>query len=544
MTPSGSRWAALLALAVLPPVLEAALLVGIGFHAARGLAPQVTAVWPYDSYHDLRWLLVYHDSWWSFLLGLLALTVFRGLVSAGLTALAWPGTVDRPAFGWLVRRNVEVAALAAVIISPWAALSVAFSAVALSWYLLASLVPMLVLAPFLQRAGVVAHWWRGLPTLRLLGWSLVNFALLTLGAALITSVPGWWPVAVAALCGVANGLLWRRTVAAAALPGRIRWPRVPVAPVAIVLTMAAAVGAQPLINLSMGRPEEWRPPVISERLPDRVPHAVIVIAGHDSRWDGRPPADPRVERFSYRGLDGQGRPLPYGPMETHQSLDASGVLLAAHVDALHRRTGRPVALLGSSEGAMVARMYLDKWSKPTPVEAVMLFSPLVQPGRAYYPPPGHSGWGLAAGWELRGIFALANLPQEVKNDPDQPFLRSVLVNAPFLRNRTLCPVAGVRMIAFLPTVSAVEAPPGEYSRVPVFQLPAFHGGLLDRQAAETRVVSFLAGDEVDRPRREYRLLQRLGAAWQPPPLAVSVNPVWSATREADPAFTGKICEAR
>ena len=259
MTSSGGRWAALLALAVLPPVLEAAVLVGIGFHAARGLAPQVTAVWPYDSYHDLRWLLVYHDSWWSFLVGLLTLIAFRGLLSAGLTALAWPAGVDRPSFDWLVKRNLKVAALAAVIISPWAALSVAFSTVALSWYLLASLIPMLVLTPFLQRAGMVGHWWRGLPTLALLGWSLLNFALLTVAAALIASVPGWWPVVVTALAGVANGLLWRRTVAAAALPARIRWSRVPVAPVAIVLTMAAAVGWQSLYGLVTGGPRESSP---------------------------------------------------------------------------------------------------------------------------------------------------------------------------------------------------------------------------------------------------------------------------------------------
>ncbi|WP_245719147.1 hypothetical protein [Micromonospora rhizosphaerae] len=524
--------------------MEAAVLVGIGFHAARGLAPQVTAVWPYDSYHDLRWLLVYHNSWSAFVLGLLALIAFRGLLSAGLTASAWPGQVDRPSFGWLVRRNLEVAALAAVIISPWAALSVAFSTVALSWYLLSSLVPMLLLAPFLQRAGVVARWWRGLPTIELLGWSLLNFTVLTVAAALIASVPGWWPVAVAALSGVANALLWRQTVAAAVLPKRIRWARVPVAPIAIVLIMAAAVGSQSLTGLLVGRPGEWRPPIISQRLPDRVPHAVIAIAGHDSQWDGRPAADPRVERFSYRGLDGQGRPLPYGPRDTHQSLEESAVLLEAHVDSLHRRTGRPVALLGQSEGAMVARMYLEKVSRPSPVEAEMLFSPLIQPGRAYYPPPGHSGWGVATGWGLRAIFAVANVPQKVKSSPDQPFIRSVLVNAPFFRNRTLCPVPGVRMIAFLPTVSAAEAPPGEYSRIPTFQLPAFHGGLLGRRAAEVRVMDFLAGDPVEQPRREYGLLQRLGAAWQPPPLALPLNPVWSPEREADPALTGRICEPR
>ncbi|MGR6318102.1 hypothetical protein [Micromonospora soli] len=534
----------LLALAVVPAVVQEAVLVGIGFHGARGLAPQVTAVWPYDSYHDLRWLLIYHNSWWHFLFGLVALAVFRGLLSAGLTALAWPGQVPRPSFAWLLRRNLEVAALALVVISPWAALSVAFSAVALSLYLFASLIPMLVLAPFLQRAGVARTWWRGLPTIELLGWSVLNFAVLTIAGAVISSTSGWWGVLVAALAGVANGLLWRQTVTAAVLPARIRLARVPVAPVAIILTMAAAVAAQPILNLVTGPPQEWMPLVVTERLPDRVPHAVIVIAGHDSHWSGRQPADPRVERFSYQGLDRQGRPLPYRHTATHRSLDSSSVLLRAQVEALHRRTGRPVALIGSSEGAMVARTYLEKGPKPSPVEAVLLFSPLIQPGRAYYPPPGYSGWGVATGWELRGLFWLVGLGRADRSRPDEPFVRSVLVNAPFYRNRTLCPVAGVRMIAFLPTVSAAEAPPGEYSRIPVFQLPAFHGGLIGRRAAEERVVDFLAGGHVDQPRREYALLQRLGAAWQAPPLALVLNPVWAAEREADPAFTGRICEPR
>ncbi|MEV0426229.1 hypothetical protein [Micromonospora sp. NPDC050495] len=539
-----SRLGMLLLLAAVPPLLQEAALVTIGFNGARGLAPQVTAVWPYDSFHDLRWLLVYHNSWSAFLLGLLALVVLRGLMSAALTALAWPAHVPRPTFGWLLRRNIEVAALALVIISPWAAISVAFAAVALSLYLFASLAPMLVLAPFLQRAGVVGAWWRGLPTIELAGWTMLNFAVLTVAGAVITSVPGWWGVVVAGLAGLVNGLLWRRTVAAAVVPARVRWARAPVAPVAIVLTMAAAVGAQSVVATATGPPEEWAPPVVTERLPDRVPHAVIAIAGHDSHWTGREPVDPRVERFSYAGLDARGRPRPYQPQDTHRSLDTSAVLLAAQVDALHRRTGRPVGLLGFSEGAMVARTYLDKWPKPSPVEAAILISPLVQPGRAYYPPPGYSGWGVAAGWELRGIFWLANLGREVKDDPDEPFVRSILVNAPFYRNRTLCPVAGVRTVAFLPTVSAAEAPPGEYSQVPVFQLPTFHSGIIGRQVAEDRVVDFLAGDQIDAPRREYRLLQRLGAAWQAPPLPLMLNPVWAAGREGDPAFSGRICQPR
>ena len=431
----------------------------------------------------------------------------------------------------------------AVIISPWAAIAVAFSAVALSWYLLASVVPMLLLAPFLQRAGVVARWWRGLPAVELLGWSLLNFVVLTVAGALIASLPGWAVVVVAGLAGAGNGLLWQRTVHAALRPRRLRWARVAVAPLAVVVVMASAVAAQSLFGIAAGGRTDWHPPFAAGQIPDRVPHAIILIAGHDSSWDGRPPESPRVERFSYRGLDDRQRPLPYGPSATHRSLDSSAALLATQVDLLHRRTGRPIALLGESEGAMVVRTYVEKWPNG-PVEAAMMFSPLVGPGRTYYPPPGHSGWGVAVGWQLRGISALANLPKEVKNSPDEPFIRSMLANAPFYRNRTLCPVAGVRMIAFLPTVSAAEAPPGEYSRIPVFQMPALHGGVLSQRVVKHRVVDFLTGDETTRPREEYGLLQRMGAAWQPPPLALSLNPMWAANREADPAFTGRICEVR
>ncbi|SCG77136.1 alpha/beta hydrolase [Micromonospora humi] len=544
MASTRGRLIGLFALAAALPAVEEAVLVAARFHAAQGLAPQVTAVWPYDSYHDMRWLLVYHDSWGSFGLGLLALIVIRALLSALLTWLAWPAGEARPSRRWLLRRNLEVAVVAALVVSPWAALSVAFSAVALSWYLFASLGPLVVTAPFLARAGVVDRWWRGLPTIELLGWSTLNFVVLTLAGALISSAPGWWGVPVAAFAGTVNGVLWLRTVAAAVLPVRVRLPRVPAAPIVIALAVVGAIWAESFIGVAAGGQDgPWRPPVVTQRLPAEVREAVIVLGGHDSRWQGTPPADPRVERFSYRGLDRRGRPLPYEPEATHQSLDTSAGLLAAQVEALHRRTGRPIALVGQSEGAMVARAFLDKLPRG-PVTAVVLFSPLVQAGRTYYPPPGYEGWGVATGWQLRALFWLANLPRPVKDHPDEAFVRSMLVDAAFYRNRTLCPVPGVRIIAFLPTVSAAEAPPGEYTHVPVYQMPALHGGLIGNRAVQDQVIRFLEGAPVDQPRREYDLLQRLGSAWQAPSLLLSQNPVWSASREGDPARTGRVCQPR
>jgi hypothetical protein len=543
--PARSRFAALLVLAALPPAVEAAILAALHFRAALGLAPQVTAVRPYAAYHDLRWVLVYHNSWWGFVGEFLAVTGLRGLLSTVLIALAWPAAEDRPTVRWILRRNLEVAVLSNLLISPWAALSVAAAGVALSWYLFASIVPLLFLSPFLQRAGVVGRWWRGLPSIELVGWSMLNFAVLTVAGAIMSSSTGWWVVPVAAVGGLANGLLWQRTVQAALLPGRLRWSRVPVAPIAFLVALLMPLVAQGVIGITAGGKGEWRPPVVSRNLPESVTHAVIALAGYDSRYDGRPPTDPLVERFSYRGLDAQDRPLPYAGHDTHQALGLSAERLADHVDALHRRTGRPVALVGQSEGAMVARTYL-KLRPRSPVDIVLLFSPLVRPGRAYYPPREASGgWGVATGWELRGIFAVTNLVRKTRDDPDEPFIRSILDDAPFYRNNMLCPVPGVLMVAFQPTVTAAEAPPGQYADIPVFQVPSFHGGVIGRQVAQERLVDVLATGQAVRLRRtEYAPLQRLAAAWQAPPLAISVNPVWRDRREPDPAFTGRVCQDR
>ncbi|WBB81149.1 hypothetical protein O7606_07150 [Micromonospora sp. WMMD882] len=100
---------------------------------------------------------------------------------------------------------------------------------------------------------------------------------------------------------------------------------------------------------------------------------------------------------------------------------------------------------------------------------------------------------------------------------------------------------GVRVIAFLPIVAATEAPPGDYSRIPVFQIVGVHGALLGQESVQRDLLAFLAGTPIQRTRREYALIQRLGAAWQAPPLALAANPVWAGDRQPDPAFTGRAC---
>ncbi|MFC7547242.1 esterase/lipase family protein [Plantactinospora sp. GCM10030261] len=517
-------------------------LVRVGLLGGQGLSPQSSAVRPYGTYHDLRWLLVYHDSWLVFTLGLVGAILLRGVISAVLMGLAWPAEVSPLSAASLLRRNIGVTAFSAVIIAPFAALAVAASVVSLSWFIFASLIPMFLLAPFLQRLAVTAKGWHGLPPAELVGWSLLDFVVITVAGAVVWTAPEWWSLPVAAIVGAANGLLWNRTVRAAALPAHVRWPRLPVVPIVVVLALAIPIGAQALISTGYEARHTYNPPILTQPLPATVPYAVIVLAGHDSAYDGRASGDPSVERFSYAGLGPDRRPLPYRQVATHQSLEASAARLAAQVDAVHLRTGRPIALVGESEGAMVARTYLR--NRPaSPVRVLMMISPLVRTGRTYYPPPEAStGWGLAAGWLLRGIFTVTDLVGNTGLTPDEPFLRSLLDDGPYYRFNTMCPIPGVRVIAFLPTVSAAEAPPGQYTQIPTVEVPSFHGGFLGRPVVRDQLVDFLAGEDFNLPRAEYPVLQRLGAAWQAPTLSVTLNPVWRDQVSPGPAFTAaRLC---
>ncbi|BCJ62413.1 hypothetical protein [Micromonospora endophytica] len=540
MSPS-RRLLVLLAVAGAVPLVEAAILVRIGFVSPRALAPQATAVWPYDTYHDLRWVFVYHNSWLTFALGLLAAIALRGALSAILVRLAWPAEVPRPPLGELLRRNLGIAALTALIVAPFAAMSFAASAVALSWFVFVSLGPMIVIAPFLQRMSVGPGGWRGLPSAELFGWSLLDLVVLSVAGGLVWSAGSGWTPVVALGAGMVNGLLWNRTVRAALIPQHVRLARAPVTPIVVVLAMAAPLVVQILQAPPTGTTDTFDPPIFDRPLAASVPYAVILLAGHDSAYDGREAADPRVRRFSYAGIDADGRPLPYSSRSTRQSLTRSALLLAAQIDVLHRRTGRPIALIGESEGAMVARTYLR--DRPgSPVQVLMMFSPLARPGRVYYPPPeANSGWGIGTGWLLRGLFGVINLVSASDHTPDEPFIRSLIDDAPFYRYRTMCPVPGVRVIAFLPTVTAVEAPPGPYTGIPVIEVPAFHASFLGRATVSNEMVDFLSGQNLERPRREYGVMQRLGSAWQAPPLTITLNPVW---RERLPPGQGSFLQQR
>src|SRR5438067_12639129 len=86
----------LIAIAVGGPVLEAAILWAVGLETALGIAPQASAPAPFDVFHDLRWLLVYHRSWVGLTLEFAAFVVFRTAVTGFMVRAAWPEDLDLP----------------------------------------------------------------------------------------------------------------------------------------------------------------------------------------------------------------------------------------------------------------------------------------------------------------------------------------------------------------------------------------------------------------------------------------------------------------
>jgi hypothetical protein len=547
---------------------EVAALNAYGYVSALGLAPQVSAPPPFGVFHDMRWLFVYNTSWGSFAGEAVALVIFRSLLNTAIIVLAWPADRPRPRLRSVLLGNVVFAAVALIILSPWACVAYAASGTSLSYFIFGEIIEFVILAIVLQRGGIISRWWLGLPSLRMIGLALATFGALTLGSLVINLAPGWWVLPVAGAAGGLNALLWEAVIAAAVSPdplarmaeaGRIRaalarglrWLRVPA--LAVPLALAVTAGGLVLIGNFLVAGGSSSGGGISAPLVSRNAHgpraAVLYVDGYDSSFSGKDPivVSPGLyyEVYSYRGLNSRGLPRSYTLIDTHQSLARSARLLATQVSALHKRTGRPVEIVAESEGTLVARTYLIRLPHPN-VTALALFSPLIRPARVYYPPAGGGpGFGYVTGRELAGMLDLLHDSGSPPISTKEPFVRSIVDDAPLYRNLMLCPAPGVRSVAFLSLAAATVAPPGPLADIPVVEMPGIHASLEGRADVRRLLVPFLRGAPIHaRTMVSYEVVRDASAGWLAPALPLSVNPAWNYPASApDASFGGPICRA-
>ena len=506
-------------------VVEACLLLLAGPTSALPLAPQISAPAPLGVFHDLRWLDVYHNSWWGFGVELAALVVFRSMLDAVIVTQAWPRHRLLPPFGKTLARMLLFTAFAVVALLPWTTLLFGLAVAPISWLFLVALPPVIVVASLLHHGAVSRDWWRQLPSLASLGWVLASFAILTVAGGLISAGPPLLAVPLAAVVGMGNALCWRQIVASL-IGGRglRRAPLVPpfgaLAMVGIVLGGAAAgFGAQsahppprPLPSGGSGSP-------------------VLVVAGFGTSWDGRssPPAlgNHRTSWFSYRGVDATGAPLPYRSDDTLQSLPSLDGKMATQVAVLHNSTRAPVAIVAVSEGTLVAKTYLA--TAQAPVHQLVLVSPVIGPGRVYYPPKGFSGWGVASGWGLSVFTNGLHAVSDIDITPTTPLFRSIVEEGPRLRATLAKPLAGLRQTAITPLADAVANPEGTKVGAPTIVVLGFHNGTLGDPRILATVTALLDGRTVTQRSWDAAevAISRAAAAWQVPALQPSLNSVWA-----------------
>jgi hypothetical protein len=532
-----SLWShpALIAVCIALPMFEVALLWGVGLSSALGIAPSVTAPVPFATFHDLRWLMVYHRSWLGFSLEALAMLAFRGGLTALLVRLAWPGGIARPSPLALLRNAVVFTLVSAVLLVPWVGLLFGLAVMPVSWLFFTAIPPVLAIGLLIHHGAVRSGW--NAPAARTTGWVALTFVVLTLSGGALSASPAALRLPVAAAAGLFNAWAWNGIVNVLALR---RLPRraVPLVPIALVLLLAVvAIGAGLgfRASVSTGGSSLSRAQFVSGGRP------VLLVSGLGGHWDGVPrrwlPGDLDERRFSYKGQDPAGRPLPYAATDTYHPLPELVRAMSAQVEAFHRQSGQEVAIVAESEGALVAKTYLAA-TPDAPVDELVMLSPLVQPARVWYPSRGEDGWGLASGWELREIGGLFRDLSGSDLSADLPVVRSLMDHGPAVRDLLACPLPGTRQLALFPLADAVATPHPSEIGIPSEVVPAFHGGLLADDGVRRAVSTYLQHGTVA-PATVWPVAQQIlrasAAAWQVPELPLTLNQGWSGPGGRSPS---------
>lgn len=518
----------LLVLTIGGTVLEALVVWGSGLTTSLGLAAGVTAPPPFDVFHDVRWLAVYHWSWSSLIWEAALFVAFRSALDATLILEAWPADRPRPSWGEAWRRCAAFTSVAALLLAPWVTLLFAMAVVSISWLAFIAVPGVFVVAVLVHHGAISSRWWRERPALRSAGWMCLAFLVLSLDGAALTLSPTWLRVPVAMAAGLFNAWAWVGVVGAV-VSRRVPLPFRPLPPVGVALFAVVAAWGTALgfdvVTAPGHLSRAIRPPIAAGQ-------PVLIVGGFGSTWNGVPhatlPGGFDEHRFSYRGLGAGGKPLAYTSDDTHRSLPVLDKLMAVQVAVFAARTGQPVNVVAESEGSLVAETYLLAYPHAR-VRRLVLLSPLVQPARVYYP-RGRDGWGVATGWGLRGIAAMLRRLSPVRISTDTPLFRSMLDEAPAIRTILTCPVPGVPRLALFPLADAVAAPHPTTVGARQIVVPAFHGGLLGNPAADRAVALDIEGRTVPRFARwalTERFLRAAGSAWQVPVLPLTLNQAWN-----------------
>ncbi|HWW45445.1 MAG TPA: hypothetical protein VN180_10280 [Acidimicrobiia bacterium] len=473
---------------------------------------------------------MYHPSWPAFALEAAALLALRSLFVTAVVQAAWPSSVPRPPFLAEWRRVARFIGIVTLALLPFAVLAFATAVTALSWLFYVS-VPVLVMAAALVHPGVVtASWWRDRPTWETVRVILLAFVLLTAAGAVLSAAPTWAQPPLAGLAGLGDAWCWLRIVHARAgvAPQARRRPFVVVALAGIVALVVGGTAAGFAVSIAVQNGRTPVPPVSASA----TGPPVLIVKGFNSQWDGVTRrwvhGRYRIRRFSYAGLDAHGEPRQYGRADTHQSLPALAHELRTQVDAFHAATGQPVSIVAESEGALVTLAYLAA-TPGAPVPAVVALSPLLLPGRVYYPRIGAAGWGTAAGTVMDGLARALSGVGPVDVSADTGLFRSFVDEGPALQGLLRCAPPRVRSLAVIPLDSGVASPAPVTVGLPHAVVPAFHGGLLGDHTTQRLIDDVLAG----RPATGSGVwagtgdvVGALAAGWQAPGLAPGLEPAW------------------
>jgi hypothetical protein len=571
------RHRGLILVAVGGAVAEGGLLTFFG-PAARPLAPQATAVPSLAAYHDLRWLFTDSQSWLWFT-GLVALVLIaRSALDVALLRLAWPSELPTPRLGRSLASCAALTALAWLMLTPAATLAFGVAVLPFSWPFLAAFPIMLGIVVALSHGGTVQAWWRRLPPLRAVAWLLGSFVALTAAGAVIAHLPTWEALPVIALAGLVNARAWYGLALIAAqlrprphesVPARLVF-NLPFAPIAALLVIALVVGTARLLFTgtivlpasvtgtssaaatvaggSGGAPAVGAPAVGSAasavanstvagvRTPAGRPAdpsvAVLVIGGWGSSCcndvDGLRAELPgfAIRQFSYLGLGPNGRPLASGPDADDVPLPELGDRLASQVEAFHALTHKPIDVVAESEGSLGVYAMLDR-HPGLPVGAVVLLSPIVEPGQLSYP-PGADGSSVSEE-ALNELNYLIGSMSPFGPDGAAELLNSVSeFGARYFASAAAVLGAGGKAIHWLAVVPLADAVTLPVCGLPsdVLVVPALHGGLLGDPSVLPVVARFVAGQQVtdgsDSQLRSFAtLITGAATAWRMPDVSTS-----------------------